>query len=86
MVPSRDGLLIVGDRGLARYGNRPDGRRLASLTDRSYPFLAGLTGLVQTTDGSTWVIGTTGIVRMATARLDAAFAAPGVPIPFERFG
>ncbi len=91
MVPGRHGLLIVGDQGLARYDGRRDdgrrgGRRLASLTDRSYPFLAGLTGLVQTADGSTWVIGTTGIVRMATARLDAAFARPGLPIPFERFG
>lgn len=82
MVPSRRGLLIVGDQGLARH----DGRRLASLTDRSYPFLAGLTGLVQTAEGSTWLIGTTGIVRMATAALDAAFAHPGAPIAIERFG
>jgi len=82
MVPSRHGLLIVGDQGLARY----DGRRLASLTDRSYPFLVGLTGLIQTAEGSTWVIGTTGIVRMATVALDAAFAHPGAPLPFERFG
>jgi ligand-binding sensor domain-containing protein len=82
MVPSRGGLLIVGNRGLARY----DGRRLASLTDRSYPFLAGLTGLLQTPDGATWVIGASGIVRMTTARLDSAFAHPGTPIPFERFG
>ncbi len=82
MVPSRRGLLIVGDQGLARY----DGHRLASLTDRTYPFLVGLTGLIQTADGSTWVIGTTGIVRMATVALDAAFAHPGTPLPFERFG
>lgn len=82
MIPSRLGLLIVGDQGLARY----DGRRLASLTDRSYPFLAGLTGLIQTADGSTWVIGSTGIVRMATVALDAAFAHPGLSIAFERFG
>ncbi|WP_231420489.1 sensor histidine kinase [Sphingomonas sp. Leaf205] len=82
MVPSRHGLLIVGDQGLARY----DGHRLASLTDRTYPFLVGLTGLIQTADGSTWVIGTTGIVRMATVALDAAFAHPGAPLPFERFG
>ena len=82
MVPSRGGLLIVGSQGLAR----DDGRRLASLTDRSYPFLAGLTGLLQTPDGSTWVIGASGIVRMPTAGLDAAFAHPGTPILFERFG
>ncbi|MGU3390735.1 sensor histidine kinase [Sphingomonas sp. M1A8_2b] len=82
MVPSRGGLLIVANQGLARYY----GRRLESLTDRSYPFLAGLTGLLQTPDGSTWVIGASGIVRMATAGLDAAFAHPGTSIPFERFG
>ncbi|MEG3163138.1 two-component regulator propeller domain-containing protein [Sphingomonas sp. PB2P19] len=81
-VPSRNGLLVVGDQGLARY----DGTRLASLRDRTYPFLAGLTGLIQTPDGSTWVIGANGIVRMPTRSLDAAFAHPGAPIPHERFG
>ena len=81
-VPSRNGLLVVGDQGLARY----DGTRLASLRDRTYPFLAGLTGLIQTPDGSTWVIGANGIVRMPTLSLDAAFAHPGAPIPHERFG
>ncbi|MEG3175378.1 two-component regulator propeller domain-containing protein [Sphingomonas sp. RB3P16] len=81
-IPSRKGLLVVGDQGLARY----DGRRLASLRDRTYPFLAGLTGLVQTADGSTWVIGADGIIRMSTVSLDRAFAHPGVPIAYERFG
>lgn len=81
-IPSRGGLLVVGDQGLARY----DGRRLASLRDRTYPFLAGLTGLVQTADGSTWVIGADGIIRMSTASLDQAFAHPGQPIAYERFG
>ena len=81
-VPSRGGLLVVGDQGLARY----DGRRLASLRDRTYPFLAGLTGLVQTADGSTWVIGADGIIRMSTVSLDQAFAHPGRPIVHERFG
>ncbi len=81
-VPSAGGLLVVGDQGLARYA----GARLESLRDRTYPFLAGLTGLRQTADGSTWVIGANGIVRMATAALDRAFARPGLPIPYERFG
>lgn len=82
LVPSRNGLLVVGDQGLGRY----DGRRLVALTDRTYPYLAGLTGLLQTPDGSTWVIGATGIVRMSTAALDAAFAHPGLAIAHERFG
>ena len=82
LVPIRGGLLVVGDQGLARF----DGRHLVALTDRTYPFLAGLTGLIQTTDGSTWVIGATGIVRMRTSALDAAFAEPGRAIAFERFG
>lgn len=82
LVARRRDLLVVGDQGLARY----DGHRLASLTDRHYPFLAGLTGLVQTADGSSWVIGATGIFRMSTRALDAAFAHPGLPLPHERFG
>ncbi len=81
-VPTDRGLLIVGDQGLARY----DGKRLQSLRDRTYPFLAGLTGLLQTGDGSTWTIGADGIVRMPTSSVEAAFAHPGAPIPFERFG
>jgi signal transduction histidine kinase/ligand-binding sensor domain-containing protein len=81
-MPSDHGLLIVGDQGLARY----DGKRLQSLRDRTYPFLAGLTGLLQTADGSTWTIGADGIVRMRTSSIEAAFAHPGIPIPHERFG
>ena len=81
-VPSDHGLLVIGDQGLARY----DGKRLQSLRDRTYPFLAGLTGLLQTADGSTWTIGADGIVRMPTSSVEAAFAHPGIPIPHERFG
>ncbi len=82
-LPVGQGLLVVGDQGLALYDGT---RRLVSLRDRTYPFLAGLTGLLQTADGSTWVIGANGIVRMPTSSLDAAFAHPGLPIPHERFG
>jgi signal transduction histidine kinase/ligand-binding sensor domain-containing protein len=81
-VPSDHGLLVIGDQGLARY----DGKRLQSLRDRTYPFLAGLTGLLQTADGSTWTIGADGIVRMPTSSVEAAFAHPGITIPHERFG
>ncbi len=82
LVRAGSALLLGGQKGLARY----DGRRLASLSQRSYPFLAGITGIHQTDDGWTWLIGALGIVRVPTRELDAAFLHPGAPLDAQRFG
>lgn len=74
--------LLGGARGLARVA----GGRGVVLSERDYPFLAGVTGVRRTADGATWVIGAMGIVRMASAALDAAFARPGTPIAVEWLG
>ncbi len=75
-------LLLGAEAGLARW----DGRQLAQLTARDYPFLTGLMGIRPTADGHVWLIGSNGIVRVTRVALDAAFARPGLPLPIERFG
>ncbi|USI72825.1 sensor histidine kinase [Sphingomonas morindae] len=63
-----------------------DGHRHLQLSERNYPILAGVTGVHSSSDGSTWLIGATGIARVSTADLDAAFRSPGRPLPYRRFG
>ncbi|WP_333573932.1 sensor histidine kinase [Sphingomonas sp.] len=75
-------LLVGGEAGLARW----DGRQLAQLTARDYPFLTGIMGIRPTADNQIWLIGSNGILRVSRAALDAAFARPGTPLPIERFG
>ena len=79
---SGDTILAGAAGGVGRW----DGRRFANLRQRDYPFLADVAGILQTTDGSTWMIGVNGIVRVSTAALNAAFDRPGTALPFERFG
>jgi signal transduction histidine kinase/ligand-binding sensor domain-containing protein len=80
----RDGarMLVGGQKGLALL----DGGKTMTLTERAYPFLAGITGIHRTRDGWIWLNGATGIVRIAQDALDAGFAHPGRPIPYERIG
>lgn len=75
-------LFVGGQKGLAYL----DGNKVMTLTERAYPFLAGITGIHRTRDGWTWLNGATGIVRVRNTALDAAFAHPGHPIPYERIG
>ncbi|WP_404366598.1 two-component regulator propeller domain-containing protein [Sphingomonas sp. MMS24-J45] len=77
-----DTILAGAAGGVGRW----DGRRFANLRQRDYPFLADVTGILQSADGSTWMIGVNGIVRVSTAALTAAFNRPGTALPFERFG
>ncbi|SEQ51099.1 sensor histidine kinase [Sphingobium sp. YR768] len=75
-------LLVGGQKGLTYLG----GGKTQTLTERIYPFLAGITGIHRTRDGWTWLNGATGIVRIRNAALEAGFAHPGRPIPYERIG
>lgn len=56
-------LLMAGPGGLARY----DGRRIQVLPGSRFPFLAHLSGAVQTQQGETWLQNAQGVVRLATA-------------------
>ncbi|MDQ1229184.1 sensor histidine kinase [Sphingomonas sp. SORGH_AS_0879] len=75
-------ILAGAEAGVGRW----DGRAFANLRQRDYPFLADITGILPTPDGSTWLIGVDGIVRTSTKALNAAFDRPGRPLPIERFG
>ena len=65
-------LLLGGYRGLSRVV----GDRLQTLSVLHFPFLADVSGIVQTREGETWVASRVGLVRMSTRDLDAAFGHP----------
>lgn len=71
-----DGLLIGGGTGLARW----NGHGFDRLSIDRHPWLRGVRGIVQTAAGQTWLINNRGILRIASADLDAAFANPQAPI------
>ena len=71
--PRAAGILVGGDHGIARF----DGRRFQSLRATAGNPLNRITGIVETTRGETWFNGISGVVRIATRDLDAAFDRPG---------
>lgn len=73
--------LFGGSTGLARYR---DGR-LSSLTDRDFPMLSGITGIVRSATGYVWVNGGHGIVGYAASELDRAFDDPHYRPSADRF-
>ncbi|SEN20168.1 Histidine kinase-, DNA gyrase B-, and HSP90-like ATPase [Luteibacter sp. UNCMF331Sha3.1] len=72
MVASTDGMVFGGSTGIARHG---DGA-MRSLTDRDFPALIGVTGIVETARGDIWINGGHGAVRFSAAELTKAFADP----------
>ncbi|WP_448662930.1 two-component regulator propeller domain-containing protein [Sphingomonas sp. CJ20] len=81
ILPGRAALYVSGARGMARIA----GGRIQRLDGERYPWLASVNGMVQTPRGESWAIGDAGIVRMASAALDRAFAAPGTALPHRVF-
>jgi len=82
MLKQMDGeTWIGGEAGFARY----DGHRVQQLSAQTYPWLAGVMGIVRVS-GHYWLISAGGITRIAKSDLDAAFARPGIPIPRARYG
>jgi signal transduction histidine kinase/ligand-binding sensor domain-containing protein len=75
------GFLLAMDQGLARLR---DGR-LAVLSARDYPWLAGILTTMPGPDGKTWFYGTNGLGMAASRDLAAAFDRPGAPIPHRLF-
>ena len=81
IADARTGLFVTATSTLGRWR----GNRIQRLNTRmTYPWLA-MRGLVQTPQGETWMIGSNGILRMSTAKLDQAFDHPGADIPYQRF-
>ncbi|MBB3475734.1 sensor histidine kinase [Sphingomonas sp. BK345] len=62
------------------------GRRMRALRSSAYPELLNVSGVVEAQDGWTWLSSNAGLLRISTRDLAGAFAAPGQPLHFERFG
>ncbi len=67
-----DGLLFSGPFGLGRQR----AGKTAFLSADRVPALADATGMAQTPDGATWLIGKSGIVEVSTQALNRAFDDP----------
>lgn len=81
VLPGRAALYVSGAQGMARIGQG----RVQRLPASRYPLLASINGMVQTAGGDSWTIGDAGILRIATAALDRAFATPGAALPYQLF-
>ncbi len=66
-------MFIGGPRGLMRL----DGSRFALLPRSRFPYLNGLSGMVRSRRGETWIQNDHELVRMRSADLDRAFADSG---------
>ncbi|NIJ21654.1 signal transduction histidine kinase/ligand-binding sensor domain-containing protein [Sphingomonas naasensis] len=83
LQPVADGSLFAGGRfGLARLR----GDAFQTISARREPLLSGVNGLVETPEGDTWLTAPGGVLRIATAELDRAFARPDGPLPLQLFG
>lgn len=81
MVRADGGLLLGGDRGIARY----DGHRFITLSSQRFPYLAATTGIAQTPQGETWLQTSHGVVRLSTADMRHAFDDPRFPLKPQIF-
>jgi len=78
---SREGLLVAGGDGLARWRNG----RFERLSIAHHPWLRGVRGVVQAATGETWMVNNTGLLRLRTADLDRAFGQPTAPLRHDLF-
>ncbi|WP_161956796.1 sensor histidine kinase [Sphingosinithalassobacter portus] len=75
------GVLAGGELGLALL----DRGRFRTLDPRIAPDLSGISGIVQSPDGTLWINGVRGLVRTTRAALVAALATPGIPLRHHLF-
>ncbi|WP_257461470.1 sensor histidine kinase [Archangium lipolyticum] len=80
ILPGPDAL-VGGELGLAAF----DGRRFRPLVATRPDVLTGVTGLLRTRDGTLWVNGNAGAVRISADDLRRALAEPGFQMPFKLF-
>jgi signal transduction histidine kinase/ligand-binding sensor domain-containing protein len=77
LLPGRRVLMVGGAQGIAAVS----ANGVRTLDTRRYPWLGSVNGLVQTPAGDTWMIGDSGITRMRSDALAAAFVRPGSALP-----
>ncbi|GGC66836.1 sensor histidine kinase [Undibacterium terreum] len=70
-----------GEHGLAHF----DGQRFTAVNGIGNENFYGITGLIETHDGSLWVHSVTGISRISAAELDKALKTSSYNVRFERF-
>ena len=70
-----------GDFGLARF----DGRRFVTLRSDVHPFLSRTAGIVESSEGDLWLNTVAGVIDIARADLDSAFAHPSRPLKSRLF-
>jgi signal transduction histidine kinase/ligand-binding sensor domain-containing protein len=73
--------LVAGDFGIARY----DGQVFRTLPTDQFSMFGRVSGIVQTAAGDTWLNSISGVIRVRTDRLDAAFADPKGGLPIDVF-
>ncbi|PTL80714.1 sensor histidine kinase [Vitiosangium sp. GDMCC 1.1324] len=73
--------IVGGELGMAVF----DGRRFRPLAATRQDVLTGVTGLLRTRDGTLWVNGNAGAVRISADALRRALAEPDFRMPFELF-
>ncbi|MET0247799.1 MAG: triple tyrosine motif-containing protein, partial [Sphingomonas sp.] len=76
ILPGARHILFAGVFGIARLVEG----RLQTIDGARYPWLIEPSGLVETPDGQTWLIGREGIVGLSSAQLSRAFADPRAPL------
>lgn len=76
LLPTDLGVLVSGNLGLARA----EGAAAQPLAAARHPWAASLNGVAQTSDGETWGIGDSGVVRLRTADLARALQQPQAPL------
>lgn len=81
MFQATDHLLLGGARGLTRL--EKGSQRLLSGLD--HPWLSSVVGIVETRSGDTWLLTASGLARIRTDVLAAAFDHPKATIPMRMF-
>ncbi|MEJ0087245.1 MAG: triple tyrosine motif-containing protein [Pseudomonadota bacterium] len=80
-LADRDGIVILGPAGLARF----DGRKFLSIPISRAPWLANGYGIAQSADGGVWIGTRPGIIRIEKAGLLKAFADPAARLDLQLF-
>ena len=81
MAVRRRHVYAGGDFGLARF----DGRRFVTLRSDVHPFLSRTAGIVETSEGDLWLNTVSGVVNIARADLEHAFAHTSRPVKARVF-
>ena len=69
-----------GTDGLMRY----DGKKQLTLSGTRYPELQYVTGIVQTPEGESWILGKRGLFRIASPELEGEFEHPDGKLAFRK--